>query len=69
MVQVRILTAFSPAKLETVANNELKELYSQKATIFRVERMIYDAINEIYSLMIIYQEYVNVLEKGQDKRD
>lgn len=68
-IQVRIITAHGPSSLEQATNAELKELYKQKAIIFRVERIIYDVVNEIYSLLIVYQEYVNVLEKRPNSRD
>ena len=55
MVQVRIITAFGPGKLEESCNAILKELYQKRCVIFRVERIIYDVVNEIYTLMIVYQ--------------
>ena len=67
-IQVRILTALGPSSLEQATNAEVRELYKQQATIYRVERIIYDVVNEIYSLLIVYQEYVNVLDKRRDNR-
>lgn len=55
MVQVEIITAFGPSKLQELTNAKLRELHHGKCVIYRVERIIYDVVNEIYTLMIVYQ--------------
>lgn len=63
MVQVEIITAFGPSKLQEFTNAKLKELHDAHCVIYRVERIIYDVVNEIYTLMIVYQLPVDTGEK------
>jgi len=65
MVQVKIITAFGPGKLEEQCNAVLKELYERRCVIFRVERIIYDVVNEIYTLMLVYQTPYEQRGKGE----